>query len=150
MHCPFCKHLDTQVADSRVSDDGVAIRRRRTCLNAACAQRFTTFERAELTMPAVVKKNGARVAYSRNKLQASLDLALRKRQVPTPLVEAAMTHIEAALMAMPVKEVPTDRLGALVMAELKLLDKVAYIRFASVYKDFEGVDEFTQAVRELG
>ena len=150
MHCPFCKHLDTQVADSRVSDDGIAIRRRRTCLNAACGQRFTTFERAELTMPAVVKKNGARVAYSRSKLQASLDLALRKRQVPTPLVEAAMNHIEAALMAMPAKEVPTDRLGALVMAELKLLDKVAYIRFASVYKDFEGVDEFTQAVRELG
>jgi transcriptional repressor NrdR len=101
-------------------------------------------------MPAVVKKNGARVAYSRSKLQASLDLALRKRQVPTPLIEAAVNHIEAALMAMPAKEVATDRLGALVMAELKLLDKVAYIRFASVYKDFEGVDEFTQAVRELG
>lgn len=150
MHCPFCKHLDTQVADSRVSDDGLAIRRRRTCLNDTCGQRFTTFERAELNMPAIVKRGGARVGYNRAKLQASFDLALRKRNIPTPLVEAALNHIEAALMAMPTKEVPTDRLGALVMAELKLLDKVAYIRFASVYKDFGAVDEFTQAVRELG
>lgn len=100
-------------------------------------------------MPAVVKKNGARVAFSRSKLQASLDLALRKRQVPTPLVEAALNHIESALLAMPNKEVATDRLGALVMAQLKRLDKVAYIRFASVYKEFEDVDAFTQAVREL-
>lgn len=150
MHCPFCKHLDTQVADSRVSDDGVSIRRRRTCLNAACAQRFTTFERAELNLPAVVKKNGARVAYERSKLQASLSLALRKRGVNIQAQEEAVNHIEAALMAMPIKEVPTDRLGGLVMAELKKLDKVAYIRFASVYKSFEDIDEFTEAVRELG
>ena len=150
MHCPFCKHLDTQVADSRVSDDGVAIRRRRTCLNTACGQRFTTFERAELQLPAVVKKNGSRVAYERAKLHGSLTLALRKRSVPTELVLEAVNHIEAALMAMPAREVPTERLGALVMAELKKLDKVAYIRFASVYKSFEDVDEFASEIRELG
>lgn len=149
MHCPFCKHLETQVADSRVSDDGTAIRRRRVCLNPVCAKRFTTFERADLQLPAVVKKNGARVAYDRNKLQGSLALALRKRSVSTAAQEQAVARIESALMAMPSKEVPTERLGALVMAELKKLDKVAYIRFASVYKSFEDVDEFTEAIRQL-
>jgi transcriptional repressor NrdR len=150
MHCPFCKHLDTQVADSRVSDDGTAIRRRRQCLNSACTQRFTTFERAELSLPTVVKKNGARVAYKRSKLDGSLRLALRKRNVSTEQIEAAIAHIEASLLAMPVKEIPSNTLGELVMLELKKLDKVAYIRFASVYKQFTDVDEFTVAVRELG
>ena len=149
MHCPFCKHLETQVADSRVSDDGLAIRRRRNCLNAACGQRFTTFERAELQLPTVVKRNGGRVAYDRSKLMASLQLALRKRSVQTEAVEEAVNHIEAALQALPSKEVPTDRLGELVMRELKKLDKVAYIRFASVYKSFEDVDEFALAVKEF-
>jgi transcriptional repressor NrdR len=150
MHCPFCKHLETQVADSRVSDDGAAIRRRRSCLNAACNQRFTTFERAELSLPAVVKKNGARVAYERSKLHGSLALALRKRDVSIEQIETATHSIEAALLAMPIKEVHSEKLGELVMLELKKLDKVAYIRFASVYKKFTDVDEFTLAVRELG
>jgi transcriptional repressor NrdR len=150
MHCPFCKHLDTQVADSRVSDDGTAIRRRRICLNISCNQRFTTFERAELNLPVVVKKSGARVAYSRTKLQDSLTLALRKRDVSIEQAEAAVQDIEATLLAMPIKEVHSKKLGELVMLELKKLDKVAYIRFASVYKKFTDIDEFTVAVRELG
>lgn len=150
MHCPFCKHLETQVADSRISDDGTAIRRRRVCQNSVCAQRFTTFERAELQMPAVVKNNGARVAYDRSKLRGSLATPLHKRGVHTTLVDDAVARIETSLMAQPNKEVPSKWLGALVMAELKKLDNVAYIRFASVYKSFKDAEEFTDAVRELG
>ena len=135
MHCPFCKHPDTQVLDTRVSEEGDLIKRRRRC--EKCDKRFTTYERAELNLPAIVKKNGSRVEYNRNKLQESMGIALRKRPVSAEAVEEAIRNIEDRLQATGEKEISSDRVGELVMRELKRLDKVAYIRFASVYKSFE-------------
>ncbi|HPU53821.1 MAG TPA: transcriptional regulator NrdR [Burkholderiaceae bacterium] len=147
MRCPFCEHADTQVLDTRASDDGDVIRRRRRC--PQCEKRFTTYERIELTLPAVVKKNGSRVEFDRNKLRASLQLALRKRPVGLEQVDAATHRIEEKLLALGVREVPSERVGELVMRELKRLDKIAYVRFASVYRSFEDVDEFADAVQEV-
>ena len=147
MKCPFCRHDDTQVIDTRVLEEGSAIRRRRRCSN--CDRRFTTYERVELSLPAVVKRNGSRSEYDQGKLRGSLMLALRKRAVSADAVEAAITRIEEALMTSGLREVPSERVGELVMQELKKLDKIAYIRFASVYKSFEDVDEFTDVVREI-
>ncbi|KPF69372.1 transcriptional regulator NrdR [Piscinibacterium candidicorallinum] len=147
MRCPFCNHDDTAVLETRASDDGTVLRRRRQC--PACEKRFTTYERAELSFPLVVKKNGSRVEYDQSKLRASLGLSLRKRPVTAESLEAAIGRIESKLMSSAEKEIPSERLGELVMRELKKLDKVAYIRFASVYKSFEDVDEFADAVLEL-
>ena len=147
MRCPFCGHGETQVLETRVSDDGDVLRRRRQC--PECTKRFTTYERAELSMPAVVKKNGSRVEYSPEKLRASIGLALRKRPVAAEVIEQAIMRIESKLVATGEKEVASERIGELIMRELKKLDKVAYIRFASVYKSFEDVDEFADAVMEL-
>ncbi|HET7773323.1 MAG TPA: transcriptional regulator NrdR [Burkholderiaceae bacterium] len=147
MRCPFCSHDDTAVLETRASDDGTVLRRRRQC--PACEKRFTTYERAELSFPLVVKKNGSRVEYDQSKLRASLGLSLRKRPVTAESLEAAIGRIESKLMSSAEKEIPSERLGELVMRELKKLDKVAYIRFASVYKSFEDVDEFADAVLEL-
>jgi transcriptional repressor NrdR len=147
MHCPFCQHGDTQVLDTRVSEEGDSIRRRRRC--PSCDKRFTTYERIELAMPTIVKKNGSRAEYERTKLVASIMLALRKRPVSAETVEAAMTRIEEKLLSLAAREVPSDRLGELVMRELKKLDKIAYIRFASVYRSFEDVDEFAEVIREV-
>ncbi|MEI8303524.1 MAG: transcriptional regulator NrdR [Burkholderiales bacterium] len=147
MHCPFCDHGDTQVIDTRASDDGDTIRRRRRCPN--CDKRFTTYERIELTMPAVVKKNGSRAEFDRRKLRASLQLALRKRPVGLEQVDAATHRIEDKLLGLGLREVPSERIGELVMRELKRLDKVAYVRFASVYRSFEDVDEFTDLIQEV-
>ncbi|AZG10411.1 transcriptional repressor NrdR [Pigmentiphaga sp. H8] len=147
MKCPFCRHEDTQVMDTRVLEEGSAIRRRRRCTH--CDRRFTTYERVELSLPAVVKRNGSRSEYDQGKLRGSLMLALRKRAVSADAVEAAVTRIEEALMTSGLREVPSERVGELVMQELKKLDKIAYIRFASVYKSFEDVDEFTDVVREI-
>lgn len=147
MKCPFCRHEDTQVMDTRVLEEGGAIRRRRRC--AHCDRRFTTYERVELSLPTVVKRNGSRSEYDPAKLRGSLMLALRKRAVSADAVEAAITRIEEALMTGGLREVPSERVGELVMQELKKLDKIAYIRFASVYKSFEDVDEFTDVVREI-
>ncbi|MDH2236076.1 transcriptional regulator NrdR [Pigmentiphaga sp. GD03639] len=147
MKCPFCRHEDTQVMDTRVLEEGSAIRRRRRCTH--CDRRFTTYERVELSLPAVVKRNGSRSEYDQGKLRGSLMLALRKRAVSADAVEAAVTRIEEALMTSGLREVPSERVGELVMQELKKLDKIAYIRFASVYKSFEDVDEFTDVVREV-
>ena len=147
MRCPFCGHGETQVLETRVSDDGDVLRRRRQC--PECAKRFTTYERAELSMPAVVKKNGSRVEYSPEKLRASIGLALRKRPVAAEVIEQAIMRIESKLVSTGEKEVASERIGELIMRELKKLDKVAYIRFASVYKSFEDVDEFADAVMEL-
>ncbi|MBN9475625.1 MAG: transcriptional regulator NrdR [Bordetella sp. SCN 67-23] len=147
MKCPFCRHDDTQVMDTRVLEEGSAIRRRRRCTH--CDRRFTTYERVELSLPAVVKRNGSRSEYDQGKLRGSLMLALRKRAVSADAVEAAVTRIEEALMTSGLREVPSERVGELVMQELKKLDKIAYIRFASVYKSFEDVDEFTDVVREI-
>lgn len=147
MRCPFCQHPDTQVLDTRVSEEGDSIRRRRRC--PACDKRFTTYERIELAMPTVVKKNGSRVEYERQKLQASLMLALRKRPVSAETIETAISRIEEKLLSLGVREVLTDRIGELVMRELKKIDKIAYIRFASVYRRFEDVDEFADIIREV-
>ena len=147
MKCPFCSHSETQVVETRVSEDGDFIRRRRQC--GACEKRFTTYERVELTMPAVVKKNGSRAEFDRNKLRASLQLALRKRPVGLEQIDAATHRIEEKLLGLGLREVPSERIGELVMRELKRLDKVAYVRFASVYRSFEDVDEFADAVLEV-
>ena len=147
MRCPFCEHADTQVLDTRASDDGDVIRRRRRCPH--CEKRFTTYERIELTMPAVVKKNGSRAEFDRNKLRASLQLALRKRPVGLEQIDAAIERIREKLLTSGAREVPSSRLGELVMRELKRIDKVAYVRFASVYRSFEDVDEFRQLIRDI-
>ena len=147
MKCPFCGHLETQVVETRVSEEGHFIRRRRQC--GACEKRFTTYEKPEVTFPAIVKKDGRRIDYQRDKLRASLNLALRKRPVSTEQVDAAIERMEEQLLATPAREVPSNRIGELVMRELKKLDKVAYIRFASVYRSFEDIDEFKTLVDEV-
>jgi transcriptional repressor NrdR len=147
MHCPFCKYSDTQVLDTRVSEEGDFIKRRRRC--EKCDKRFTTYERPELALPAIVKKNGSRVEYNRNKLIDSMGIALRKRPVSAEAVEEAIRNIEERLQATGEKEIPSERVGELVMRELKRLDKIAYIRFASVYKSFADIESFESALKEL-
>lgn len=148
MKCPFCQHGDTQVLDTRVSDEGDSIRRRRRCIN--CEKRFTTYERVELAMPVIVKKNGNRTEFDPAKLRASLMLALRKRPVPAEAVDAALHRIEEKLLSSGEREVLSGKIGELVMNELKRLDKIAYIRFASVYRSFEDVSEFQDVIAEIG
>jgi transcriptional repressor NrdR len=147
MKCPFCHHADTQVIDSRGSDEGAVIRRRRRCLQ--CDKRFTTYERVELAMPTLIKRGGVRAEYDRDKLRASMLLALRKRPVPREAVDEAISRIEEKLLSSAQREVKSEKIGELVMRELKRLDKVAYIRFASVYRSFEDVDEFAEVVKEI-
>ena len=147
MKCPFCAHADTQVIDSRASDEGATIRRRRRCLG--CDKRFTTYERVELALPTLIKRGGSRAEYDRNKLRASMLLALRKRPVPREAVEDAIGRIEDRLLSAAQREIKSEKLGELVMRELKRLDKVAYIRFASVYRSFEDIDEFAEVVKEV-
>lgn len=147
MKCPFCGTPSTQVTDTRENDEGEIVRRRRRCLS--CDKRFTTYERIELKMPQVVKKNGSRTEYDTEKLLASMKLALRKRPVSSENVDAAVARIEEKLLALGEREIPSDRIGELVMRELKKLDKVAYIRFASVYRNFEDAEEFSEVIREV-
>ena len=147
MRCPFCSHQETQVAETRESDEGDVVRRRRRCQK--CDKRFTTYERAEIALPAVVKKDGARVEFDPAKLRGSMMLALRKRPVSMEQVDAAIDRIQDQLMATGARELPSARLGELVMRELKRIDKVAYVRFASVYRSFEDVDEFRQLIRDI-
>ncbi len=147
MKCPFCQHADTQVIDSRASDEGATIRRRRKCL--ACEKRFTTYEKVELAMPSIVKRGGGRADFDREKLRGSMLLALRKRPVAREAVDEAIARIEEKLLTSAQREIKSEKLGELVMRELKRLDKVAYIRFASVYRSFEDVDEFAEVVREV-
>ena len=147
MKCPFCGNLETQVVETRVSEEADFIRRRRQC--GHCAKRFTTYERPDVSFPSIVKKDGRRVPYSKPKLQGSLDLALRKRPVSTEQIDAAIERIEEKLLSAGAREVPSSRLGELVMRELKKLDKVAYVRFASVYRSFEDIDEFRALVDEV-
>jgi transcriptional repressor NrdR len=147
MKCPYCGEDNTQVVDTRENEDGDTVRRRRRCL--ACDKRFTTYERVELQLPLVVKKNGSRVDYDREKLKSSMMLALRKRPVTSESVDNALDRIEEKLVQLAAREVASDRVGELVMRELKKLDKVAYIRFASVYRNFEDVEEFSEAIREV-
>jgi transcriptional repressor NrdR len=147
MRCPFCNHSDTQVVETRVPEEGDVVRRRRRC--PRCDKRFTTYERAEIAMPSVVKKDGARVDFDPEKLRASMLLALRKRPVSVEQLEAAMDRIKDALLNDGAREVPSTRLGELVMRELEGLDKVAYVRFASVYRSFEDVDEFSKLISDI-
>ena len=147
MRCPYCSHQETQVVETRESDEGDVIRRRRRCLK--CDKRVTTYERAEISLPAVVKKDGARVEFDPAKLRASMMLALRKRPVSVEQVDAALDRIQEKLLAGAVREVPSARLGELLMRELKRIDKVAYVRFASVYREFEDVDAFRQLIQDI-
>lgn len=147
MKCPFCGNLETQVVETRVSEDADFIRRRRQC--GACEKRFTTYERPDVAFPAIVKKDGRRIEYKRPNILGSMNLALRKRPVSTEQIDSAIERIEEKLLSLGLKEVPSTRLGELVMRELKKLDKVAYVRFASVYRSFEDIDEFRALVDEV-
>ena len=147
MKCPFCGHLETQVVETRISEEADFIRRRRQC--GACEKRFTTYERPDVSFPAIVKKDGRRIEYKRSKIHGSMSLALRKRPVSTEQVDAAIERIEEKLLSLGLREVASNRIGELVMRELKKLDKVAYIRFASVYRSFEDIDEFRALVDEV-
>jgi transcriptional repressor NrdR len=147
MKCPFCQHEETQVLDTRVSEEGDSIRRRRRCMQ--CDKRFTTFERIELAMPVIVKKNGSRTDFDPVKLRASLMLALRKRPVSVEALDEALQRIKEKLLSSGEREVLSGHVGELVMRELKRLDKIAYIRFASVYKSFEDVAEFQNMIEEF-
>lgn len=147
MKCPFCSNPDTQVVETRESEDGGFIRRRRRC--GGCEKRFTTYERPEVSFPTVVKKDGRRIEYERAKLQSSFQIALRKRPVSTALIDDSIERIEDKLLNLGLREIDSSRLGELVMDELKGLDKVGYIRFASVYRSFEDVDDFTNIMDEV-
>lgn len=148
MRCPFCAHAETQVVETRDSEEGDSIRRRRRC--GGCDKRFTTYERAEIELPAIVKRDGRRTDYERAKLKGSMAVALRKRPVSAEALETAIEHIEAKLRQSGEKEVVSTQLGELVMKELRKLDKVAYVRFASVYRSFDDVSEFVAAIKESG
>jgi transcriptional repressor NrdR len=147
MKCPFCKSSDTQVIDSRVSDDGDSIRRRRRC--TSCNKRFTTYETVELRMPQVVKQDGTRSEFDLEKLRTGFMRALHKRPVATQLVDEAIATITQDVLALGDRELPSRHLGEMVMRELKRLDQVAYIRFASVYRSFQGVDDFQDLIKEV-
>ncbi|MEW5943198.1 MAG: transcriptional regulator NrdR [Pseudomonadota bacterium] len=147
MKCPFCGAADTQVIDSRVSEEGDSVRRRRRC--PECSKRFTTYETAELRMPQVIKQSGSRAEFSRDKLRQSFMRALHKRPVPTELVDAAIERIGQQILALGEREIPSRQIGEMVMHELYKLDKVAYIRFASVYRSFQDVADFRDAIKDL-
>ena len=146
MKCPFCSHGETQVVETRISEDGDFIRRRRQC--ATCEKRFTTYERPDVSFPAIVKKDGRRIEYKRSKISGSMNLALRKRPVSVEQIDSAIERIEEKLLSLGIKEIPSNQIGELVMRALKKLDKVAYVRFASVYRSFEDIDEFRALVDE--
>ena len=147
MKCPFCANVETQVIETRISEDADFIRRRRQC--SACEKRFTTYERPDVAFPAIVKKDGRRIEYKRSKILGSMNLALRKRPVSTEQIDSAVERIEEKILSLGLREVQSTRLGELVMRELKKLDKVAYIRFASVYRSFEDIDDFRALVDEV-
>jgi transcriptional repressor NrdR len=147
MRCPFCLAEDTRVIDSRLADEGDAVRRRRECVS--CAERFTTFEHAELHLPQVVKSDGRREAYNEEKLRGGLSRALEKRPVEAEAVTAAVGRIQHKLQASGEREVASRAIGEMVMAELRDLDAVAYVRFASVYRHFQDLDAFSEEVRRL-
>jgi len=147
MKCPFCGSPDTQVVDSRVSDAGDSIRRRRRCL--ACQKRFTTYETAELRLPQVVKQDGTRADFDVNRIRNGFQRALHKRPVPTEYVDQAVERIVQQLLGLGEREVPSRQIGEMVMQELYKLDKVAYIRFASVYRAFQDVEDFREAIRNI-
>ncbi len=147
MKCPFCGHDDTPVIDSRVNEDGEAIRRRRRC--TGCDKRFTTYETADVRMPQVVKQNGKREEFSLEKLRQGFTRALHKRPVSTEAVDESLRRIHQKVLARGEREIESLRVGEMVMEELRRLDKVAYVRFASVYRSFQDIDDFRDAIRDL-
>ncbi|HEX8980729.1 MAG TPA: transcriptional regulator NrdR [Parasulfuritortus sp.] len=147
MKCPFCGASDTQVIETRLSEDGISIRRRRRC--QTCEKRFTTYETADIRLPQVVKANGIREEFSEAKLREGFTRALHKRPVPAELMEEAVAQIRQKLLSLGEREIPSRELGEMVMNALRKLDKVAYIRFASVYRSFQDVDDFRDAIRDL-
>jgi transcriptional repressor NrdR len=147
VYCPFCGHIETKVTDSRLAGEGRQIRRRRECL--ACGERFTTFETAELLMPMVVKGDRTREAFDEGKLRSGMEKALEKRPVPRAQVDEALSRITRKVRALGDREVPSRVVGELVMEELRQLDEVAYVRFASVYRHFEDVEAFHEEIRRL-
>ena len=147
MRCPFCSSPDTQVIDSRVLEAGDSIRRRRKC--SACEKRFTTYETVELRMPQVVKSDGSRADFDVQKIRDGFQRALHKRPVPTEFVDAAINRIVQQLLSRGEREVPAREVGEMVMQELYKLDKVAYIRFASVYRSFQDAADFHDALAEV-
>jgi transcriptional repressor NrdR len=147
MHCPFCSHEETKVIDSRLAGDGMQIRRRRQCLD--CNERFTTFESAELVMPRLVKNDNSRQPFDESKLRNSMVRALEKRPVPSDQLEQAIGHLIHKLRTMGEREVPSRLVGELVMEELRALDEVAYVRFASVYRRFQDITEFEEEIKRL-
>ena len=147
MHCPFCQHEETRVIDSRVSEDGNSIRRRREC--EACGERFNTFETAELKLPTLVKSDGRREAFDERKLRTGFERSLQKRPVSGEQIDAAVRGVIHALRMSGEREVPSRKVGVFVMEELKKLDQVAYVRFASVYRKFEDVADFREEIERL-
>jgi transcriptional repressor NrdR len=147
MHCPFCNHPETKVNDSRLAAEGQQVRRRRECL--ACLERFTTFETAELVMPQVIKSDQTREPYQQNKLRAGMMSALQKRPVAHEAMEASLVRIEQKLRNLGEREVASRIIGELVMEELRALDEVAYVRFASIYRSFERVGDFRDEINRL-
>ena len=147
MHCPFCNFEDTKVIDSRLAGEGRQVRRRRECLS--CSERFTTFETPELVMPYVVKRDGRREPFDETKLRNGILSAIQKRPVQREDIERSIEHIAHALQTMGEREVPSRLVGDLVMEELRRLDEVAYVRFASVYRSFQDVTEFQQEIERL-
>jgi transcriptional repressor NrdR len=147
MKCPFCASADTQVIDSRVAEPGDSIRRRRRC--SACQKRFTTYETVELRLPLVVKTHGNRSDFDVARIRNGFQRALHKRPVPTEFVDQAIDRIVAQVLALGEREVPSRTIGEMVMQELHKLDKVAYIRFASVYRSFQDVSDFRDALKDV-
>ncbi|PKM12482.1 MAG: transcriptional regulator NrdR [Gammaproteobacteria bacterium HGW-Gammaproteobacteria-3] len=147
MRCPFCAAQDTRVIDSRLANDGDQVRRRREC--SACKERFTTYEIAELSLPRIIKREGIREPFDENKLRAGMLRALEKRPVESDAIEVAINRIKKDLMATGEREIPARELGEKVMKELSGLDHVAYVRFASVYRSFQDVNEFTAMIEHL-
>lgn len=147
MHCPFCSALDTKVIDSRLVAEGESVRRRRECLT--CGERFTTFETAELVMPRIVKRDGSRQPFDENKLRRGFARALEKRPVGVEAIEDAITRIKHTLRATGERELPSRAVGEAVMKTLRDMDPVAYVRFASVYRDFQDVSEFQKEIQNL-
>ena len=148
MHCPFCREIDTKVIDSRLVAGGDQVRRRRECVS--CGERFTTFESAELVMPRIVKRDGSREPFNEDKLRAGMLRALEKRPVGMDAIEASLNELKFALRLRGEREVAAQELGSLVMDALRALDDVAYVRFASVYRDFQDVSEFQEEIERLG
>ena len=147
MHCPFCADTDTRVIDSRLVSDGSQVRRRREC--SSCGERFTSYEIAELLMPKLIKQDGTRQPFDEQKLRAGIMRALEKRPVSVEDIEQAITHIKSSLRATGEREIPAKELGEMVMKQLRQLDDVAYVRFASVYRRFKDVQEFRTAIDNL-